>query len=206
MVKNNIKTVEDSNRLHRYFTFCEQNIPINFYEIIEQKLNIDEKISNSLPLEKKYLKALVLLSKNNQAEALKIIKEVISAVPNAPGPKLYFILITLELNIKNETPDGYLRDFYVYQLKQLESVEAQMFLTALDSLNLIFNKKKLMALEECHKIEKSNPKFYGTFVLLARCFGASGDKVRFEKYSKKAIELCPRASEKFREIFSVSQL
>jgi tetratricopeptide (TPR) repeat protein len=184
---------------HYYLDAIEKDIPDVLFPLVGKAAYASVKDGPHV----KYLLGLYLLHSNRHEEALKIFKECADAYPLAVNPKIYYVLTSIEMNYPLESEVGYLRDFYLFELRYLESSYMRGFLLAFDGLKMILDKQKLSGVERIKQAEVLSGNFYPAQLLIARAYGAVGELKIFEKYYQALIKSYPRLEQIRISAFSI---
>jgi len=179
---------EKEEKHHRYLNIIEDDIPDSVFNVIGPMAY--SRLNEGVHM--KYILGLFLLHNNKHPEALALFKEVAKEFPLAINPKLYFIIASLEASSPADSENGYYRDFFLYELSQLNSNHINSIVLALEGLNQIWDKKKLTGIENIKKAEVLGGDFYPMTLLATRGYIAVGDKNTFTNYYNALVKRYPR--------------
>lgn len=187
--------MEDYNHLWK---LLETDIPVDFLPFFEKQLkNIPDGYTGLI----NYMNGILSLKQNDHQRALNYFFEATNINPEKVGPKLHYIYTTMEMNIADESKEGYYRDYFLYQLSYLNSVQIESFVLAINGLKKIWDKQKLSGIEDCKKAEVKGNNFYPTLYIVTRAYGEVGDLNSFTSRWNQLQLINPRVTEVERLIF-----
>lgn len=192
----------NTNNYHHYLNTIEDDIPEKIFPIVAQSAY--SRIREGAHI--KYLLGLFLLHNNRHIEALNYFQDAIKEYPSAVYPKLYYIITSLEICSPSNSEVGYYRDFYLFQLGQLDSNYIQSIFEAYAGLSLIWGNKKLQGIERIKRAEVLAGDFYPTILLITRGYIGVGDRKNAERYKEALLRRYPRLKQIESTAFSAKPL